>query len=186
MGFLYIWRTFSLGASPLELLTYLVYGFGWIGLYSCSTIYHASRHLGRKAHLRMLDHCAIFMVIAASYGPFVMTAVNTRQGYMIWAVSWLITLGGCLFKYYSKYRYHAQSTWLYVIQGWMICFSLPTMLRHMSTAAFLWLLLAALSLTGGIFFYLRDDVKYNHGVWHLCVMLGSVGFYRSIIDLLAS
>lgn len=186
LGILHIWEHHGHAATLLETLILVVYGLAWVVLYGCSTLYHASRHLERKAYLRILDHCAIFIVIAASYGPFVLHILNDRRGYIIWFLSWLIALGGCIFKFRSEHRYHVQSTWAYVVQGWMVTITLPALIAGLSTAGFLWMLIGGVSLTGGIYFYIRDDVKYNHGVWHLSVLLGSLGFYLAILDILPS
>jgi hemolysin III len=185
LGFIHIWETYGSASTVYELLTLSVYAVAWVVLYGTSTLYHASQHLGRKATLRVLDHCAIFIVIAASYGPYVLNALDYRTGHFLWVMSWLIAIGGCVFKFKSEYRYHAQSTWLYILQGWMVTLTLPSLIANMSTSAFFWLVVGGVFLTGGTYFYIRDDIKYNHGAWHLCVLLGSVGFYLSIIDLLA-
>lgn len=171
--------------SPTHFLTLLVYGVAWVFLFGCSSLYHASSHLGRKSWLRVLDHCAIFLVIAASYGPFVLHALNDRLGYGLWVTSWLIALGGCAFKVLSAYRYHVHSTWAYIVQGWMVAVSLPTLLAALSSWAFFWMIVGGVSLTAGTYFYLRDDIKYNHCAWHLCVILGGFGFHIAVLDLLA-
>lgn len=184
IGLIHIWESYGHAATLGQLITMLVYALAWIVLYSASTLYHAAHDLERKAYLRMLDHCAIFVVIAASYGPYVLHALADFQGYLLWFLSWLIAVVGCIFKFKSEYRYHVHSTWLYLIQGWMVTITLPTLISGLSNAAFAWLCLGGLFLTGGTYFYIRDDVKYNHGAWHLCVLVGSFCFYLSILDLL--
>ena len=184
IGFLHIWETYGNMSCLYQLATLSVYAAAWVFLYGTSTLYHASRHLGRKAQLRVLDHCAIFVVIAASYGPFVLNALDHRTGYTLWVMSWMIAIGACIFKDKSQYRYHVQSTWAYIAQGWMVMLTLPTLLQTLTPMALFWLVLGGVFLTGGTYFYIRDDVKYNHGAWHLCVLLGSFGFYLSILELL--
>ena len=164
----------------------MIYAVAWIVLYSTSTLYHAARDLERKAILRVMDHCAIFIVIAASYGPYVLHALADARGYTLWFLSWFIAISGCAFKIKSEYRYHVHSTWLYLIQGWMVTITMPTLVAALSTSAFAWMCIGGVFLTGGTYFYVRDDVKYNHGAWHLCVLVGSFGFYLSILDLLPS
>lgn len=186
MGLIHIWENYGHLATLGQLVTLLVYAFAWIALYWTSTLYHAAQDLTRKARLRVLDHCAIFVVIAASYGPYVIHAISTQRGYFLWLMSWLIAVAGCIFKFRSEYRYHVHSTWAYLVQGWMVTLTLPTLIANLSLASFIWLCIGGAFLTGGTYFYVRDDVKYNHGAWHLCVLLGSFCFYRSILYLLTA
>lgn len=184
IGLLHIWESQTEDSNLFHFATLVVYALAWVVLYCTSTLYHAARHLERKAYLRILDHCAIFVVIAASYGPYVLHAIGHTLGYTLWALSWVIAILGCIFKFRSEYRYHVQSTWLYIIQGWMVVLTIPTLMAQMSTWAFGWLVTGGIFLTGGTYFYIRDDVKYNHGAWHLCVLIGSLGFYLSILAIL--
>lgn len=184
MGFIHIWENYGHLATLGQLATLLIYAVAWVALYCTSTLYHAAQDLGRKAYLRILDHCAIFVVIAASYGPYVIHAISTQRGYFLWVMSWVIAIAGCIFKFRSEYRYHVHSTWAYLVQGWMVTLTLPTLIANMSSVAFAWLCTGGVFLTGGTYFYVRDDVKYNHGAWHLCVLLGSFCFYKSILELL--
>ena len=185
MGFLHLLEVHGSALSLWQFTTLVTYAVAWIALFLCSTLYHASSHLARKAYLRVLDHCAIFIVIAASYGPFVLHALNDQLGYTLWVASWLVALAGCLFKIRSVYRYHVQSTWAYIFQGWMVMLCLPTLITSLSQDAFLWMVVGGVSLTGGTYFYVRDDIKYNHCVWHVCVVLGGFGFHMAILDLLS-
>lgn len=184
IGFLHIWDTYQTTTSTWNFIVLAVFGFAWVALYCTSTAYHAVKNLEHKAFLRILDHCAIFIVIAASYGPYVVNVLKTQHGHIVWALSWLIAFAGCIFKFRSEYRYHVQATWLYLIQGYMVALTLPTMLAEMSKSSLFWLSWGGVLLTGGAYFYIRDDVKYNHCVWHICVVVGSVGFYKSIIQVI--
>ena len=165
-GLLHLLEVHSSSATAAQLTILVAYALSWIVLFCTSTLYHASRFLPRKSYLRVLDHCAIFIVIAASYGPFVLHALNDAVGYTLWVLSWLIAIGGCIFKFKSVYRYHVQGTWAYLFQ------------------AFTWLAVGGVALAGGTYFYIRDDVKYNHCAWHLCVLLGGFGTHLAVLDLL--
>lgn len=184
LGLLHIWETYNSHPSTSLFLILLVYGLAWVLLYWTSTLYHAVRNLEHKSFLRILDHCAIFIVIAASYGPYVLSVLRTQHGYTVWLMSWLIALGGCAFKFRSEYRYHVHATWAYLFQGYLVALTLPTMLAEMSTSSLFWLAWGGVFLTGGTYFYIRDDIKYNHCLWHVCVVVGSVGFYKSILQVL--
>ena len=183
-GLLHLLEVHSSSATAAQLTILVAYALSWIVLFCTSTLYHASSFLPRKSYLRVLDHCAIFIVIAASYGPFVLHALNDAVGYTLWVLSWLIAIGGCIFKFKSVYRYHVQGTWAYLFQGGMVLVSLPTLIAALSPAAFTWLAVGGVALAGGTYFYIRDDVKYNHCAWHLCVLLGGFGTHLAGLDLL--
>jgi hemolysin III len=183
-GFLHLLEVHLSKVSMAQLAIFAIYGLAWIILFGTSTLYHASAHLGRKAYLRVLDHCAIFTVIAASYGPFVWYALDDTKGYTLWFLSWFIAIAGCTFKIRSVYRYHVQSTWAYLVQGGMVLVSLPSLIAALSTSAFIWFAVGGVALSGGTYFYIRDDVKYNHCAWHCCVLLGCVGTHIAVLDLL--
>ncbi len=181
MGLLSLWEINSLhGGSLLHHTTATLYGGSWVFLYASSSLYHASRDLERKRRLRVIDHCAIFGVIAASYGPYVVHVVGDWRGYTAWFVVWLIAALGCWFKVYSERRYEFSGVVLYLIQGWLVVLLLPVLLAELAWPGILWLLAGGLSVTGGLAIYVMDHWRYNHGLWHLSVVLGSICIYCSV------
>ena len=102
--------------TSLHLFTSSVFSASWILLYTTSTLYHFSRCLERKARLRVLDHCAIFVVIAGSYGPFMAHVVGGWRGYSVLLLAWLIALLGSLYKLRSESRYSNKSVFAYIAQ----------------------------------------------------------------------
>ncbi|MFA5506594.1 MAG: hemolysin III family protein [Vulcanimicrobiota bacterium] len=183
-GFLHLLEAHLSTNSAWQTAIFSLYALSWIVLFCTSTLYHASSYMPRKTNLRVLDHCAIFIVIAASYGPFVLHVLNDAKGYTLWLLSWLIAIGGCIFKFKSVYRYHVHATWVYLFQGGMVLVSFPTLMAALSGAAFTWFVVGGVALAGGTYFYVRDDVKYNHCAWHLCVLLGCFGTHMAVLDLL--
>lgn len=182
-GFIHLLETHLHAASVSQIAVYSMYALAWIVLFCTSSLYHASSHLERKSVLRVLDHCAIFIVIAASYGPFAYHAAPDGLGYTLWGLAWFIAIVGCIFKFRSDYRYHVHSTWAYLAQGGMAILILPALLANLSGLAFASFLVGGVALAGGTYFYIRDDIKYNHCAWHICVLLGCLGTHTAVLDL---
>lgn len=180
IGLLSLWEVSTQHGTLVHRLTAALYGGSWVFLYAASSLYHASRDLERKRRLRVIDHCAIFLVIAASYGPYVVHLAAGWRGYSVWAAVWAIAIFGCLFKTYSKHRYGVMGMVAYIVQGWLVVLLLPVLLPQLAWAGTFWLVAGGVSVTGGLLVYVMDHVDYNHGLWHLSVVLCSICIYFSI------
>lgn len=164
----------------LHVGTSALFGASWILLYTTSTLYHACRCVRRKFRLKVIDHCAIFVCIAGSYGPFVTHVVGGWQGYGVWALVWLFALGGCLYKWRSDNRYSAYSVAAYTLQGWLITVLFPQLWARLSFGAIALMWAAALAFSVGTAFYVRRAMLYNHAIWHCFVVLGNLFVYLCV------
>ncbi len=167
--------------SLSHLLTSGVFAAGWIFLFAASTLYHHSRHPERKNRLRILDHCAIYAVIAASYGPYMVHVVGGWEGYSLLAAVWAIALGGCAFKLLSPYRYRFYNEITYCIQGWLVVLVFPILLTNLSPWGLTLFLCGGLSFTGGLLFYAWKSLRYHHVYWHLAVFSGFLFIFLSVL-----
>lgn len=168
--------------TVLHLLTSTLYSLAWVLLFSCSTLYHYSRCPERKARMRIFDHCAIFIVIAASYGPFMAHLVGGPKGYGMWILAWLVAIAGTAFKLYSKYRYGFYSISAYLLQGWMVMLVAPAIFDGLSFIGSSQLMACGFLITGGAVLYNRETIPYHHGIWHMCVLLGAVSLYFCVLN----
>lgn len=166
----------------LHLLTSTLYSLAWVLLFSCSTLYHYSRCPERKVRMRILDHCAIFIVIAASYGPFMAHLVGGWKGYGMWALAWLVAIAGSAFKLYSKHRYGFYSISAYLLQGWMVMLVAPAIFDGLSFMGISQLMACGFLITGGATLYNREAIPYHHGIWHMCVLIGAVCLYFCVLN----
>ena len=156
-----------------------VYGATLVALYAASTLYHAFRRPGVKRVLRVLDHCAIYLLIAGTYTPFVLVGLGGRLGWTLFGVVWAMAAAGIVFKVFATGRFAVVSTAAYVAMGWLGVVALGPLIRSLSGAALLWLLAGGIAYTAGTFFYHRR-IPYSHALWHVFVLIGSVCHFVAI------
>lgn len=165
----------------LHVLTSTLYSLAWVLLFSCSTLYHYSRCPERKERMRILDHCAIFVVIAASYGPFMAHLVGGWKGYGMWALAWLVAIAGSWFKLCSENRYGPFSLIAYLAQGWMVMLVATPIFDGLTFTGVSQLMACGFLISGGSTLYNRESIPFHHGIWHLCVLSGAVFLYFCVL-----
>jgi hemolysin III len=141
-------------------------------LYVASTLYHAIPYPVAKRRLKVLDHCAIFVLIAGTYTPFALVALRDSIGWWLFAASWSLALLGIVFKLFFTGRFKFASTMVYVAMGWMVVVAARPFLRSVPMPIVWWLLAGGLAYTLGTAFYLARR-RHAHAVWHGFVLLGS-------------
>jgi hemolysin III len=151
-----------------------VFGASLVLLYTASTLYHAVRSPKAKARLKVLDHCAIYLLIAGSYTPFLLLALRGRWGWSLLGVIWGLALAGVVFKLFWTGRFPRISTGIYLGMGWLIVIAAVPMVRALSPTTLAWLVAGGLAYTVGTVFYHNRRIPYAHAVWHLFVLAGSV------------
>lgn len=151
-----------------------IFGASLVLLYASSTVYHALPPSPLKRLFRLIDHSAIYLLIAGTYSPFALGALRGSVGWPMFGLLWGLAALGILFKTVFGHRFDKLSTALYVAMGWIAIVAVKPMMQHISPEGLGWLLAGGVSYTGGVFFYLLNRVKFAHAVWHLCVAGGSL------------
>src|SRR5215213_10319067 len=149
-----------------------IFGMMLILLYAASTVYHSCPP-HHKALWRVLDHSAIYLLIAGTYTPFTLGALRGPWGWSILAVIWSLAAGGIVLKMGLGFRYPRLSTAVYLLMGWLIVVAARPLHRAIGSSGMAWLAAGGLSYTAGVYFYTRDHLRYRHFVWHLFVLAGS-------------
>ncbi|MBL7850293.1 MAG: hemolysin III family protein [Cyclobacteriaceae bacterium] len=167
-----------------HIVSFSIFGATLTLLYFASTLYHSLTHRGAKALFNKFDHIAIYLLIAGTYTPFCLTVLRGWVGWTVFGVVWTCAILGTIVKSISTGTKVRLSTILYVLMGWVILAAIVPLYQAMTTAGFFLLLAGGLSYTVGTIFYLRDHVKYNHSIWHLFVIGGSVLHFFSVLTLL--
>ncbi len=168
--------------QPAHLVGSIVFGVTMVLLYTTSTIYHALRDGRAKRVFRVLDHTAIYLLIAGTYTPFALGALRGPWGWTLLGVIWCLAVAGIVSKFTIGFRYPRLSTWFYVGMGWIGVVVLQPMIALVPLAGLLWLLAGGLCYTGGVYFYVRDQrVRYGHALWHVCVMAGTACHFVSVL-----
>lgn len=164
------------------LVSGIVFGTTLIVLYLSSTLYHSFSGHGIKQFFQVLDHSAIYLLIAGSYTPLTLVSVRGPLGWSIFGIIWFLAIGGILTKAIMRgNREHWASTALYIAMGWLIVAILPAVIKELPPPG-IWLLVAGgLSYTGGVVFFAWQRLPYNHAIWHLFVLAGSTFHALSVI-----
>jgi hemolysin III len=154
-------------------------------LYLASTLYHAWPRTRVKRALRVLDHGAIFLLIAGTYTPFSLGVLRGGWGWTLFGVVWGLALVGVVFKLLYAVRYPRLSTWIYICMGWLGLIAVKPMWIHVPQWGLFWLLAGGVAYTAGVFFYAAKDLRYSHFVWHLFVLAGSCCHFFAVLHYAA-
>ena len=130
---------------------------------------------------KILDHAAIYFLIAGSYTPFALVTLHGTFGWVLFGVVWGLTLLGVLFKVFFVYRFKIVSIISYLLMGWLAIFAIMPLYHHLARGGLFWLVLGGLCYTFGAIFYLWKSAKYTHTIWHLFVVAGSVCHFFAIL-----
>lgn len=168
----------ALSGSPRAVVASAVFGAALVLLYAASTLYHAARHPAWKARLRVLDHSAIYLLIAGTYTPFTLLGLRGGWGWSLFGVAWGLAAAGVLFKLFFTGRFDGLSTAVYVAMGWMVVVAIVPLVQRLPTDVLAWLVAGGLAYTAGTLFY-RSSRRYAHAVWHLFVLAGSTCHYAA-------
>ncbi len=170
------------GGIHLRFLTYLVYSIGLLTLYLASSLYHGATDPVRKKLLNIFDHSAIYLLIAGTYTPITMLTIKGLWGLVILVIVWSIAAVGIILKLYFTGRYPKLSTATYVLMGWVIIIAIKPLITSMVLPGLLWLLAGGIFYTFGAALYQRKSMKFNHVIFHVFVILGSLCHYIVILN----
>jgi hemolysin III len=159
-----------------------VFGSSLICLYTFSTIYHSVTNPRIKQVFARLDHVAIFLLIAGTYTPFVLTTLRGPLGWTIFGVIWTLALIGMIIRSIYLGRFRKFMVVLYLLMGWIIVIAIVPMTRVLPTLSLMCLLSGGLCYTVGVIFYAWRQLKYSHGIWHLFVMAGSTFHFFAVLS----
>ena len=158
----------------------LAFSFALVLMHLASSLYHSAKRPGRKARLKVLDHCAIYLLIAGTYTPFTLLALHGKPGWILFAAIWTLAAIGVVFKLFSTGRFRLFSTLVYVAMGWLVLFAIRPVWAALDAWTLGWLFAGGIAYTLGTLFYMRRSWPYSHSVWHLFVIAGGVCHFIAI------
>lgn len=163
-----------------DIVSVSIYGASLFLMYTASALYHGIPNAGAKPYLRLLDHAAIYLLIAGTYTPFALISLRGPWGYALLAAVWAIAIAGIALEL-RHVRNRVVAAVLYLGMGWIGIFAIKPLIANVEPAG-LWLLLAGgLCYTLGVPFYLWKRLPFNHALWHVFVLAGSVFQFFSIL-----
>ena len=157
-----------------------VYGLSLCVLYFCSAKYHHTKDPVKKTFYRKLDHISIYVLIAGTYTPYSLIFLSHSKGVLLFGIVWSIALLGTFLKTFFTGRFEIISLLLYLVMGWLIVFDFTALALAVSPRAISLLIAGGGFYTAGILFYVWNSLKYNHVLWHLFVLAGSICHFFSI------
>ena len=165
------------------IISFMAFGFGLIVLYTMSSIYHGLKPGTAKMVFEIFDHSAIYILIAASYTPFLYLVVNSPMNKVILAIQWIVCFLGILFKAFFTGKFKLFSTLLYLIMGWMIVFACIDFIYNINRVSLIYLVLGGVLYSLGTIFYSWKICKFNHMIWHIFVIMGSISHFFAVYYL---
>jgi len=148
-------------------------------LYFASMLYHAVPE-ARKPFFRMVDHVAIYFLIAGTYSPFALGPLRGRFGWTVFWIAWALAVIGMLFKVFARFRFPYVSTAMYIAMGWLAVFLIKPLTAHLPGWGLAWMVAGGVAYTAGTLFYHRESMRFSHLIWHLFVMAGTACHFIAV------
>jgi len=163
-----------------RVVSFSIYGSSLIILYLSSTLYHSFQKPRVKRVFRILDHTSIYALIAGTYTPFTLVSLRGPWGWTIFGVVWGLALLGIAFKTVFTGRFDIATTAAYVLMGWLGVIAFKEMLIKVPSGGLILLVAGGVVYTAGVIFYIWEKLPYNHAIWHLFVLGGSICHFFAI------
>ncbi|WP_166245226.1 PAQR family membrane homeostasis protein TrhA [Paenibacillus turpanensis] len=174
----------SLQGTTWHVVSFTVYGITMLLLYTSSTLVHSFPEGKVKDIFETFDHSSIYLFIAGTYTPILLTALRGPLGWTLFGIVWAIAIGGVVFKAFFTKRFLFLSTIFYVLMGWLIVFVWGPLQAMMPAEGIRLLVAGGILYTAGSIFYVWRAFPFHHAVWHLFVLAGSVVHFFAILSLL--
>jgi hemolysin III len=173
------------GASPWRASGGVIFGASALLLFTTSVLYHATTSPRLRPRLRLLDHSAIYVLIAGTYTPFALGALGGAWGWTLFGLVWGLALAGIIAKTTLGFRFPLASTLLYLALGWIGVVAARPLMQSLSSSELAWIVAGGLAYTAGVPFYLWKGRRYTHALWHLFVLAGVACHFVAVLSVMA-
>lgn len=164
-------------------LSFIIYGLSMIILYAASTFYHAAKNPKKRRRLNIFDHAAIYVLIAGSYSPFCLVALDSSLGWYMFVFVWLFALAGVILKLFFTGKFDKLSTALYLLMGWQVVIFIKPLMASLTSEGLQFLFAGGIFYSVGAILYSIKKLPYNHAIFHIFVLLGSLSHFLAIYNL---
>lgn len=163
-----------------HLVSFSIYGFTLVLLYLSSTLYHSFSNPKMKNLFARFDHVSIFLLIAGTYTPILLTTVRGVWGWTLFAIIWTVALVGAIVRTIYLHRFRKLMVIVYLLMGWMFVLAGKQIYLNLPSISLTYLVLGGIAYSVGVIFYMWRSLKYSHGIWHLFVLAGSILHFFAI------
>jgi hemolysin III len=169
--------------NTLKMASSIIYGGALVAMYGSSTLYHSLPHSysALKRFFRILDHSAIYLLIAGTYTPFALVTIHGNWGWILFGIQWGLALFGIAFKLVYGHRYELLSTVIYLFMGWIGMVAIMPIWHALAAPGLWWLLAGGLIYMVGVGFYLWERLPFSHTIWHVFVLAASACHFIAIL-----
>ena len=168
-------------SDPWRIVASSVYGASLIAMFATSTLYHGLHTSKRKHLFKLLDHCAIYLLIAGTATPFLLVAMQTDIRWWLLAAMWSLAALGILSKLWVGHRHPRLSLASYLLMGWLMVFVVPQLLDAIGSSGLAWVVVGGLCYTVGAAFYMAKRIYLHHAIWHFFVLAGAACHFLAVI-----
>lgn len=171
----------ALYGETIHIIACAIFGATMVMMYTASTLYH-SIPLPRAKHvLRVIDHSLIFFLIAGTYTPFTLVTLKGPWGWSLFAFTWGLTAIGVCLKIFTTGKYEKASLAVYLLMGWCAVVAIKPLLSALEPGGLILMAAGGLVYSGGVAFYSWESLRYNHAIWHVFVLGGTVLHFFAVL-----
>jgi len=162
----------------------IAFSFGILMVYTFSTFYHGAKNPKWKSKLQVLDHIAIYFLIAGSYTPMVLAVLKQDKAIIFLSILWASVLVGTFFKLFYTGRFKILSIVIYLTMGWLAVFFFQDIVERISLETLVWIGVGGMAYTIGVYFYIQSNTLYFHAIWHLFVLVGTIAHFVAVYQVI--
>ncbi len=163
-------------------VSFIIYGCSLLILYAASTFYHASKNPIARRKLNILDHSAIYVLIAGTYTPFTLVSLEGKTGWLVFVFTWIFAIVGIVLKLFFTGKFDKLSTAMYLLMGWQVIFVIEPLMNSLPEKGIQYLFYGGVSYTIGAILYSVKKVPFNHVIFHVFVLLGSLFHFLAVFN----
>jgi hemolysin III len=164
-----------------HIVSFTIFGSTMVLLYLSSTLYHSFTTQKVKNLFARFDHAAIFLLIAGTYTPFVLTTLHGPLGWSLFGIIWAFAIAGVVIRSIFLTRFRKLMVGIYLGMGWMFVIAIIPLIKNLPVISLAFLFIGGACYSLGVIFYSWRKLKYGHGIWHLFVLAGSIAHFFSVL-----
>jgi len=171
----------ALTGNTVKIVSISIFCASVVILYCASTLYHLAENPKAKRRLKVLDHASIYLLIAGTYTPFLLVNLAGPVGTAMFIIVWTMALLGITAKIFFIQKFKKISVAVYLVMGWMIIFAIKPMIENINPTGLTFMAAGGLLYSCGVYFYIRKDKEFYHGIWHIFVLIATLLHFFAVL-----